>query len=289
MPKFPTNTGPNGQRAAGSRRSAASGHYHRKRQSDEIADHILIYGIHAVEAVLANPNREVHGIYLTRNAQNRLADALAGSHLNAVPIEPRALDRRLGAGTVHQGALVECSALAELTLEELIAAVQTDPRPIVVLDQITDPHNFGAILRSCAVFGCAGVVTTRRHSPPLGGTVAKSASGALERVPVVLIQNLARGLATLTGEGLAVIGLDGEGEDTIETIFSCRPPAIVLGAEGRGLRQSTEQACTAIARIHAQGPIASLNVSNAAAVALHTHALIRAGTIAPHSNKPDNA
>ncbi len=280
MSKPPTYTGSKQRRSSGAQRSQAAGRYQRKRRFESHEEHVLIYGIHAVEAVLANPGREVHAIYLTRNARNRLADALQNTVLEeAVEVEPKELDRRLGADTVHQGALVKCGDLIEPALDELIAVAKAGTHPIVVLDQITDPHNVGAVLRSCAVFGCAGVVMTRRHSPPLCETVAKSASGALELVPVALIQNLAKGLAVLAGEGLEIIGLDGAGEGAIETAFARRPTAIVLGAEGRGLRQSTRQACTAIVRIHAQGLIASLNVSNAAAVALHTHALVRQGVI----------
>ncbi|MEO1608399.1 MAG: 23S rRNA (guanosine(2251)-2'-O)-methyltransferase RlmB [Pseudomonadota bacterium] len=268
------------------RHTAAARRSQRVRKDDNFEDPTLIYGIHAVAAVLNNPRRTIDGIYLTQNAQNRLSDALAYSALTVMPVAPKDLDRRLGADTVHQGALVECSALAEPSLAELIAIARSSGTPIVVLDQITDPHNVGAILRSCAVFGAAGVVTTRRHSPPLAGTVAKSASGALELVPVALIPNLARGLADLTNKGFRVIGLDGEGSAAIEHVLTTRQPtAIVLGAEGRGLRQSTRDACTSIARIHAEGNVASLNVSNAAAVTLHTHALLRRGSIVTAHDK----
>jgi len=284
MSKPPTKTAAKRSRGHRPHHRAASPVRHRRATSHSPEYPTQIYGIHAVEAALNNPGRDVHAIYLTKNAQNRLSETLERAQtqadLSVVEVGPRDLDLRLGADTVHQGALVECAPLTEPALAELMASARRNGTPLAILDQITDPHNVGAILRSCAVFGCAGVITTRRHSPPLAGTVAKSASGALELVPVALIQNLAKGLAALAEEGFAVIGLDGQAEAAIEDAFTSqfeanRPMAIVLGAEGRGLRQATQQTCTSIARIEAPGCIASLNVSNAAAVALHTHALLR--------------
>src|SRR5207248_2898605 len=155
----------------------------------------LIFGIHAVEAALANPRRTIGKLFLTDNAERRLHDVLAGRQVGHERVLPRDLDRRLGPDTVHQGALIEAEPLAEPTLETM--AEGAAGRPVIVLDQVTDPHNVGAILRSAAVFGAGGLVMTRRHSPPLDGVLAKSASGALEHVPVALVQNLARALAEL--------------------------------------------------------------------------------------------
>jgi 23S rRNA (guanosine2251-2'-O)-methyltransferase len=239
----------------------------------------LIFGFHAVEAALANPLRKITAALLTENAENRLAAAIAA---RAVPVErvhPRDLDRRLGADTVHQGALLEVEALREPSMNEL--ARKAAGRPLVVLDQVTDPHNVGAVLRSAAVFGCAGIVMTRRNSPPLSGVLAKSASGALELVPVATVQNLARGLADLKSAGFTIIGLDGEATDALETMVWPEKVALVLGAEGRGLRQLTRETCDHLACIVTDGQIASLNVSNAAAIALHTGLLKRRQLLAP--------
>jgi 23S rRNA (guanosine2251-2'-O)-methyltransferase len=239
----------------------------------------LIFGIHAVEAALANPRRAVRKLYLTDNAERRLHEVLAARQVAHERVLPKDLDRRLGADTVHQGALLETEALAEPTLAEL--AERGEGRPLIVLDQVTDPHNVGAILRSAAVFGAAGLVMTRRHSPPLDGALAKSASGALEHVAVALVQNLARSLAELKALGIAVIGLDGEAPERLEETAWPQRAALVLGAEGRGLRQLTRESCDRLCRIATDGPLGSLNVSNAAAIALHLGAMRRLGLHRP--------
>jgi 23S rRNA (guanosine2251-2'-O)-methyltransferase len=227
----------------------------------------LLFGIHPVEAALANPARRIGKLFLTENAENRLAEALAGKDFIIERVTPRDLDRRLGADTVHQGVLLETEPLAELPMNALARTARG--RPLIVLDQVTDPHNVGAILRSAAVFGAAGVVMTRRHSPPLGGVLAKSASGALEHIPIARVQNLARSLADLQAAGCTIIGLDGEGIETLDEMAWPEQPVFVLGAEGKGLRQLTRETCDRVCRIATDGKIASLNVSNAAAVALH--------------------
>ena len=232
-----------------------------------------LYGMHAVEAALKNPARKVLRLMLTENAERRLIEAI-GPLAHAVErASPRDLDKLLGADTVHQGAMLETEDLPEPAFEAL--AKNANGRPLIVLDQVTDPHNVGAILRSAAVFGAAGLVMTRRHSPPLHGALAKSASGALELVPIARVQNLSRALEDLKTAGFTVVGLDGAAPDAIEDLDWRAPTALVMGAEGKGLRDLSAKTCDRIARITTDGPIASLNVSNAAAIALHTAALAR--------------
>jgi 23S rRNA (guanosine2251-2'-O)-methyltransferase len=244
------------------------------RLEEEDDGPIRLYGMHAVEAALRNPDRAILRLAMTENAERRLADVVASRHAQPERVTPRDLDRELGADTVHQGLLLETSPLPEPSLDEL-AALAGGGRPLIILDQVTDPHNVGAILRSCAVFGAAGLVMTRRHSPPLNGTLAKSASGALELVPIVLAQNLARTLAELKDKGFTLLGLDGEGPTLVEDEPLSGPTAIVLGAEGKGLRQLTRETCHRLTRIATGGQLASLNVSNAAAVTLHLAAMRR--------------
>ncbi|KAB2913016.1 MAG: 23S rRNA (guanosine(2251)-2'-O)-methyltransferase RlmB [Hyphomicrobiaceae bacterium] len=259
-------------------------HHHRppRRAFEASAERpTLLFGIHAVEAALGNPKRAIRALHLTDNAEHRLKEVLAARQLAHIRVQPKDLDRRLGADTVHQGALLETELLSEPTLAEL--ADGAAGRPLIVLDQVTDPHNAGAILRSAAVFGCAGVIMTRRNSPPLDGALAKSASGALEHVPVALVQNLARAIAELKELDFIVLGLDGEAPGLLEATPWPDRSALVLGAEGKGLRQLTRESCDQLCRIATDGAIASLNVSNAAAVALHVAAMRRLGLMGPAS------
>jgi 23S rRNA (guanosine2251-2'-O)-methyltransferase len=235
----------------------------------------LIFGIHAVEAALANPRRAVAKLYLTDNAERRLREALVARQLVHERVLPRDLDRRLGPDTVHQGALLETEPLPEPALNELTANMAG--RPLLMLDQVTDPHNVGAILRSAAVFGASGLIMSRRHSPPLEGALAKSASGALEHIPVALVQNIARTLVELKERGVMLIGLDAAARERLEEMPWPERAALVLGAEGKGLRQLTRETCDRLCRIATDGALDSLNVSNAAAIALHEAAMQRLG------------
>jgi 23S rRNA (guanosine2251-2'-O)-methyltransferase len=206
---------------------------------------------------------------MTENAARRLETALAARSIEVERVTPRDLDRRLGADTVHQGALVEADPLPDVDLSVLLSDADAWTGPIVVLDQVTDPHNVGAVLRSAAVFGARGLVMTRRHSPPLAGALAKAASGALDQVPIALVQNLAVALTAIRESGAAVVGLDGDATVPLEEVPFKEPAAIVLGAEGKGLRELTRERCTRLVRIGASGPLKNLNVSNAAAIALY--------------------
>ena len=200
----------------------------------------------------------------TENAAQRLAPLLAKRGLKPEPTTPRDLDRLLGADAVHQGILLEAEPLPPVGLDEV------DPNGILlVLDQVTDPQNVGAALRSAAAFGAAGLVMTERHSPPLMRALAQAASGALDIVPIVLVKNLSQALAELGERGVLRVGLAEGADNTLESAPLPRPLALVLGAEGKGLRQLTREHCDLLCRISTQSTLASLNVSNAAAVALH--------------------
>ena len=257
----------------GAAKPEARGNTWQRPPEDEDQGPLLIWGIHAVMAALANPDRRLVTLWATDNAALRLAEGIAKRQVQPEKVTPRDLDQRLGPDTVHQGALLEVEPLPERDMAKLAETILAKG-PVLVLDQVTDPHNVGAILRSAAVFGSAGVVMTRRHSPPMGGALAKAASGALELVPVALVQNLARALSDLKAAGVVVVGLDSSATPLLDDALlgdalKGRPIALVLGAEGRGLRQLTAESCDQLCRIGSDGPIDSLNVSNAAAVALH--------------------
>src|SRR5690606_37387679 len=179
-------------------------------------------------------------------------------------VDPRDLDRILGSDAVHQGALIEAQPLKPKKLSAL-----GDTSLILVLDQVTDPHNVGAIMRSAVAFGAGALVTTSRHSPAESGVLAKSASGALEHIDHIEVRNLSDALQELQEAGFQTIGLDSEGPAELETTFSAPRIALVLGAEGKGLRQKTRQTVNDLARLDMPGAIRSLNVSNAAAIALY--------------------
>jgi 23S rRNA (guanosine2251-2'-O)-methyltransferase len=235
---------------------------HTPRRDD--TDRITLFGLHAVEAALANPRRPLVKLLATENAAQRLAPLLAKRGLKPEPTTPKDLDRLLGADAVHQGVLLEAEPLPSVTLDDIDAN-----GILLVLDQVTDPQNVGAALRSAAAFGAAGLIMTERHSPPLYGALAKAASGALDIVPVILVKNLAQTLSELGERGVLRVGLAEEASETLESSALTGPLALVLGAEGRGLRQLTRQHCDRLCRISTQSALASLNVSNAAAVALH--------------------
>jgi 23S rRNA (guanosine2251-2'-O)-methyltransferase len=239
----------------------------RDRRQDwrrQTAGEVVLYGWHTVIAALTNPARHIRRLLATENALRRLAEEGI-----AIPVEPElmrpdALAARLTSDAVHQGLIVEADPLPSPAIEDLPAS-----GTVVVLDQITDPHNVGAILRTAAAFAVSAVITTARHSPEAKGVLAKSASGALELVPIVLVQNLARALGVLKENGFLTVGLDSAADDDLAAIALRLPLALVLGAEGRGLRQLTGRTCDRLARLALPGEIKSLNVSNAAALALY--------------------
>lgn len=228
--------------------------------------HVRLWGRHAVEAALKNPARQHRKLWATRDG----IESLDGELPPDFPVEyadVQDLARLVAKDTPHQGLVLECLPLEDVFLDEVLDGEAG--RPIVVLDQVTDPHNVGAILRSAAAFDAGAVVMTRRNSPPLDGALAKAASGALEHVPVLLVANLARTLDELGRRGVLRIGLDGDAGQTLETAEISHPCALILGAEHRGLRRLTSENCDLLCRLTTTGPLSSLNVSNAAAVALH--------------------
>ena len=243
-----------------------AGHARRQERHARSDDSpIILYGWHTVTAALANPARRIRKLWATENAMRRLADESIALPTNTELVRPDAIAARLSADAVHQGLYAEADPLPSPELEDLSARSGI----VLVLDQITDPHNVGAILRTAAAFAVAAIVTTARHSPEATGVLAKSASGALEWVPIVAVQNLARALAALKERGFLIVGLDSAGTDDLAAMTLSSPLALVLGAEGKGLRQGTRAVCDRLARLDLPGAIKSLNVSNAAALALY--------------------
>lgn len=225
---------------------------------------VILYGWHTVTMALANPERRIRKLFVTENVARRLADEKIDTRVPPELVHPGDIDRRLGPDAVHQGLLAEADPLPGLHLDEL-----PQDGIVLVLDQITDPHNVGAILRSAAAFGVKAIVTTGRHSPEATGVLAKSASGALELVPIVEVANLHRALGEMNEAGFLTVGLDSEGQGDLSVVPLHAPLALVLGAEGKGLRQLTRETCSVVARMDMPGAIKSLNVSNAAALALY--------------------
>lgn len=230
------------------------------------AGHVRLWGRHPVEAALKNPDRSHRKLWATRDG----IDSLDGELPPDFPVEyadVTDLARLVAKDAPHQGLVLECEPLADTFLDEVATG---DPaRPVVILDQVTDPHNVGAILRSAAAFGAACIVTQDRHAPPEGGVLAKSASGALETVPWVRVVNLARALDELADAGYWRIGLAGEAEATLAEALPTGPVALVLGAEGEGMRHNIAAHCDSLAKLPISSAIESLNVSNAAAIALY--------------------
>ena len=227
---------------------------------------LWLFGLHAVQGALANPARDKLRLVVTRNALDRLGEA-AGLGPEPEIADPRRFPAPLDPGSVHQGAALEVRPLDWGAPED-----HADGRPLVLLDRVSDPHNVGAVLRSAEVFGAAAVVAPARHAAPETGALAKAASGALERQPYLRVGNLASAMGGLGRAGYALLGLDGAAEATLEDALADlapRPIGLVLGAEGPGLREGTRAACDALARIPGAAGFGSLNLSNAAAVALY--------------------
>lgn len=242
----------------------------RKRGGDDwkppvlAPEQVYLYGLHTVRAALDNKERRNIKLSVTQNALARLE---IDPETLGIPVEmvaPHDIDKMLGPDAIHQGVMLETRPLPVRRLEAL-----KDSPLLLVLDQVTDPHNVGAIMRSAAAFNAGAVITTQRHSPTESGVMAKSASGALELIPYIQITNLADAVGELHKLGFVTIGLDSEGPAPLEGTFTGEKVALVLGSEGKGLRQKTRETVNALARLDMPGAIKSLNVSNAAAIALY--------------------
>lgn len=232
-------------------------------------EQVFLYGLHTVRAALANPARQLVRLSVTQNAFARLD--IAQPEALPCPVDfvsPQDIEKILGPEAIHQGVMLETRPLPVRRLNAL-----KDSPLILVLDQVTDPHNVGAIMRSAVAFNAGALITTQRHSPTESGVLAKSASGALEMIPYIQITNLADAINELHELGFQTIGLDSEGPQPLEGTFSGSKIALVLGSEGKGLRQKTRDTVNALARLDMPGEIKSLNVSNAAAIALYAAGL----------------
>ncbi len=245
-------------------------------RSAKAARPTFLYGLHSVAAAWLNPERECRRLLGTEAAIASLEPMLHKARTQGlarpapVTVGRPELDNLLPQGAVHQGVALEVGPLPEMDLDDLLRLPEEQrPGAVVVLDQVTDPHNVGAILRSAAAFGAGAVIVTERHAPEATGTLAKSASGAVDLIPLIRVTNLARALGDLQKSGYWCIGLDETGRRSLPELDLTGRIAIVLGAEGSGLRRLTQERCDDLAHLPTTGAIATLNVSNAAAVALY--------------------
>lgn len=227
-------------------------------------EQVFLYGLHTVRAALDNPQRKLVKLSVTLNALPRLEIDEANPPCPIEIVPPQDIEKIVGPEAIHQGVMLETKPLPVRRLEAL-----KDSPLLLVLDQVTDPHNVGAIMRSAVAFNAGAIITTQRHSPTESGVMAKSASGALEMIPYIQITNLADALGELHKLGFFSIGLDSEGPAPLEGTFKGGKIALVMGNEGKGLRQKTRETVNALARLDMPGAIKSLNVSNAAAIALY--------------------
>ncbi len=247
---------------------------HRPNTAREPKQTNLLYGFHAVRQAWLNPERSVRALYLTEAGEQAMAEALSIAKAEKLPRPPvQRVDReridQMLPGAVHQGIALDAAPLEEVSLGEILMQLEDEPSAcLVVLDQVTDPHNVGAIMRSAAAFGARAVIMTDRNAPPLTGVLAKTACGAVDAIPLVRVGNLSRALDEIRQSAFWTIGFAEEAEQDLNAADLSGKIALVLGAEGDGLRRLTGERCDLMVRLPTQPPIGSLNVSNAAAVAL---------------------
>ncbi len=236
----------------------------------------LLYGFHAVREAWLNETRLIQTLYLTPQAQKGFEDTILEGRAKGlrrtepVIIEKQKLERMLPRDAVHQGVALQCNPLEEMDVRDLVIRMLNKPRAVLaILDQVTDPHNVGAILRSASAFGLDGVIMQKKHAPALDGVLAKTACGALEHIPIAQATNLSRAIEELKEAGYHVMGLDERGRERLGDAPSPDKLALVLGSEGDGIRHLVKESCDSLICLPTQGAIASLNVSNAAAVAFY--------------------
>jgi len=234
------------------------------KTSNNSTTKLWIWGTHAANAALMNPKRIIHQVAATRNAFAQLPQNRVQS--GAKPLDPHRITELLPAGAVHQGLAVQIEPLATISLEQILTKITG---PLIILDGISDPRNIGAIFRSAAAFGASAIIAQDRHMPPLTGVLAKAAVGAVETVPFIPVVNLSRTLEKLTDAGIKTIGLAGETELTIAQAIGKRPIALVMGAEGKGMRPNVKKHCEVLAKIPINAKMESLNVASAASIALY--------------------
>jgi len=236
------------------------------------AETVWLFGLHAVRDALENPMREKLQLMVTKNAHDKLADSIEKSGIEAEVIDPRKFAPPIDPQSVHQGAALEVKPLDWGNMSDVCAPRNDKKARVVILDRVTDPHNVGAILRSAEVFGARAVIATARNSAPETGALAKTASGALERQPYLRVRNLATSMKALREMGYYIVGMDGTATSSIDDAVAVNgdgPMAIVLGAEGPGLRDLTKETCNELVKIDYAADFGSLNVSNATAIALY--------------------
>lgn len=247
---------------------------HFKSSPKATSNGLWLYGKHAVLAALENPMRKIKRLMITKRSHDQYQEALTEIHLNHRTLNPEiaaieVFEKNLPSDSVHQGIALLTEPLPDSHIDECCVALQDQKNLVLIMDQVTDPHNVGAIIRSAAAFGAKAIITTDRHAPPESGVLAKSASGALEALPWVRVTNLSRALDQLAEMGYWRIGLDGHAKEDVKDVNFGDNIALVLGAEGKGIRKGTADHCDGLVKLPISRTVESLNVSNAAAVALY--------------------
>ena len=237
-------------------------------QSKTNSQGLILYGRHAVLAALENPARKIHKLVCT--SENAVSLRAKYPNLNIITADKKDIDKLVSADAVHQGFALFCSELDNLSIEELCSMTENEQKcNVLILDQVTDPQNIGAIIRSCAAFGTKALIVQDKNSPQESGSMAKAAAGTMEMVSVVRVTNLSRAIETLKKNGFWVVGMDGYAKDNVDKIDKNTKLAVIMGSEGAGMRRLVEESCDITVRLPINPKVESLNVSTAAAVVLY--------------------